>query len=297
MQKKSDKIIPIRRVDFQGHIDLDNHWFGGNAFLTHLLNSFHIVFPEGEKFFIRSVKAFKDQTQDPKLREQIKGFIGQEMQHSKEHEKFWNALKDQGYAVDEFVGIYNKLAYDITENTIHRLTGSSKLALSTTVALEHYTAILAQVAFRSDALTKLEVPEEIRNLLYWHAAEEMEHKSVAFDLLKEVDDSYLLRFSGMIIATANLLFYSALGMAIFMWQDKELKLWDIPGHIADFLGMGMGPILSFTRDFLDYFRPDFHPEDHEDHPMALEYLNRDSSMAEITKQALEKVNHKSASTG
>jgi uncharacterized protein len=52
------------------------------------MNSLHSVFPAGERYFIRSVKWFDKKIQDPDLKERVKAFIGQEVQHGMQHESF-----------------------------------------------------------------------------------------------------------------------------------------------------------------------------------------------------------------
>ena len=48
----------------------------------------HVLFPEGEAFFVRSVKAYSSDpsvASNEKLCKQVKGFVNQEAQHSAEH--------------------------------------------------------------------------------------------------------------------------------------------------------------------------------------------------------------------
>mgnify|MGYP003452248881 FL=1 len=77
--------IRPRHLDFNLPKPLPRHWHGGDAFKTHLFDSMSVLFPDGERFFIDSVRQFRDQISDPLLKEQIRGFIGQEGHHSREH--------------------------------------------------------------------------------------------------------------------------------------------------------------------------------------------------------------------
>lgn len=274
--------ITVRKVDFvDKKAELDNHYFADNGLMTQLLNSFHVVFPEGEKFFIRCVKYYADDIKDKDLQERVKRFIGQEVQHSKEHEKIWDQLKAQGYDVELFKNIYSKLAYEITETNLEKIFGGKRLGLAVTAALEHYTAILAEAAFETDALKEGNgVPENIRHMLLWHAAEEIEHKSVSFDVLQEVDDSYTLRVVGMIVATLNLAFYTVLGQMIFLTQDREFKLTDIFKDIGGMIEYSSKTAEGFMKNLFDYFRPDFHPDQHENRHLAEKYFNESRYFAD-----------------
>lgn len=117
----------------------------------------------------------------------MKAFIAQEVNHGREHEKFYRVLEEKGYKPEVYLNFYEQMAYGTIEKITNTIL-SEKMSLSVTVALEHHTAILAEAAFSSDELHEL--PDEMRKMLLWHAAEEIEHKAVAFDVLKEIDDSY-----------------------------------------------------------------------------------------------------------
>lgn len=81
-------------------IPLPRHWNGGDAFKTHLFDAMSVLFPDGERFFIDSVRQFRDRIDDPVLNEQIRGFIGQEGHHSREHLEYSQRLCDLGYDVE-----------------------------------------------------------------------------------------------------------------------------------------------------------------------------------------------------
>jgi len=192
----------IRKVKFDLEKKLVRHYFKGNVFSTHLANSLHIIFPEGEKFFIRSCRKYLDRIDDPKLKREVLDFMGQEGTHSSAHKGFWQFLEKQGFAVQPFVKFFNITAFKGVEKAIYSFMGEelgSKFSLSLTAGLEHYTALLAEVAFANEKEFK-HLPKEMFHLLFWHAAEEIEHKSVAFDLLNYIDDDPFLKNSGFTVA-------------------------------------------------------------------------------------------------
>ena len=92
--------IHPRRLQAALPAQMQRHWHGGDAFKSHLFNAMSVLFPEGERFFIHSVRHFREQIKDPLLLEQIRGFIGQEGHHSREHELYNQRLREMGYAVD-----------------------------------------------------------------------------------------------------------------------------------------------------------------------------------------------------
>ncbi|MCB1141520.1 MAG: metal-dependent hydrolase [Leptospiraceae bacterium] len=268
---QNETTITVRKPDFKYHKDIPVHWMNNNSFSTHLLNSFHLVFPPGEKFFIRSINAFKDKITSEDLKEDIKRFVGQEMQHSKEHEKFWEIMETQGYEIHNFLKYQDDFFYNFLENFVKKFLGE-KYCLSVTAACEHYTVAFAESVYTQDVF--IEVPEELKNLLLWHAAEELEHKSVAYDVLQSVDDSYSVRISGMILASVLLFLASSSGQIYFMAQDKTLSLPKAIGDFWGFITRPSNPLAVALGVVSDYFRPDFHPKDRDNVHLADSFLNR-----------------------
>lgn len=265
--------IKVRKVDFKFEPN-PRYWMNGNPLATHFNNAMHLIFPDGEKFFIRSVKAFKSKIQNPVLRKQIDGFVGQEGTHYKEHQKFWAILEEQGFDIDVFLNIYRKVAWDILEKRLIGMLGPDlgpKMALSVTVALEHYTAMLAESGFHNQG--KYNLPDDMRELMMWHAAEEIEHKAIPFNVLKEIDDSYWLRIGGMVVATIGLASFVALGQMILISQDKELDWKSVPQYFRQFAaGLGEGAGKTMREHFFKYFEKDFHPDQIENYHLAENYF-------------------------
>ena len=267
----------IRKVNFKFEKPFPKHWYNDNPIATHFMNAQHLVFPDGEKFFIRSVKNFANvYKNDPELKKRVDNFIGQEGTHYAEHQKFWDVMESQDLQPMKFVDIFRKTAWNGLETwarkTLTRNDLGNKLALSVTVALEHFTAMLAESGILDKDITQ-KMPEEMKDLFMWHAAEEIEHKSIPFDVLKRVDDSYALRVGGMAIATWGLWFYIAVGTAMLTAQDKDVKAKDIPKDLYTFLlkfRESFGDTLA--KQYFQYFRRDFHPDQIENYHLAEELL-------------------------
>src|SRR5438132_3512638 len=137
----SARKVPTRRISFEESLhDLPKHFaVDGDLVLSHVAASLSSVFPDGEDFFVRSVRTFRDQVTDPELKRQVAGFIGQEAMHGREHRIFNDRLAGLGYptrSVDRLTGRGLRLGEKV-------LPPSVQLAI--TAALEHYTATLAEV--------------------------------------------------------------------------------------------------------------------------------------------------------
>ncbi|MFN8237492.1 MAG: metal-dependent hydrolase [Chitinophagales bacterium] len=267
----------IRKVNFKFEKPFPKHWYNDNPIATHFMNAQHLAFPDGEKFFIRSVKAFAEvYKNDPELKKRVDNFIGQEGTHYAEHQKFWDIMESQDLQPMKFVDFFRKTAWNGIEHwartSLTKNNLGNRIALSVTVALEHYTAMLAESGIINKDITE-KMPQEMKDLFMWHAAEEIEHKSIPFDVLKRVDDSYALRVGGMAIATWGLWFYLAVGTAVLTYNDKDVKAKDIPKDLFSFLSrfrQSFGGTLA--KQFGEYFRRDFHPDQIDNYHLAEELL-------------------------
>ncbi len=243
-------------VDFS---KVPRYWLANSPVATAISNGVNMLFPHGERFFVRSVKHFLDQIDDPVLRQQIKGFFGQEGRHAHAHDEFNDILRQQGYEIDQVLDGYKRLSTWLEERT------PPKLRLAATAAAEHFTAIMAEGAFKRGALDQ--AAPEMQQLLAWHAAEEIEHKSVAFDVLQKIDPSYRLRILGLVYSTVTLSGFWIWGAVTLMRQDK-LTLRRIRGEMKEL--RKQDPIIKrvFLRGIREYLRRDFHPSQNDDGHLA-----------------------------
>ncbi|HMV14901.1 MAG TPA: metal-dependent hydrolase [Chitinophagales bacterium] len=266
--------LKVRNVHFNFD-KVPKHWILGSSVATHFINSMHIVFPEGEKFFVRSVRHFAKDIKQEELRTEINSFCGQEGVHAREHQRFWEVMEEQNLKPKNFANFlkttmfagkysYEKISTKLL-NTISPQLGD-KFQLSVTTALEHYTAIIANALFLEPLATNKNIAPQMLELLHWHASEEIEHKAVCFDVLKEVDDSYLLRVSGMGVASILLWSSIATGQVYFIIMDKDKSIIKMPFEIFIlFNAIVFGEVgKNLSKHFLDYFKPNFHPNDIDD---------------------------------
>lgn len=242
-----------RAVQFDLSGQIQKHWHRDGPFKTHFLNSLTLIFPDGEKYFIRSINPFLKKFKDPKLRKEAELFITQEAQHNIQHRKFFQNLKNHGYNIDILLFVINLIAYRILEPALGK-----KLNLAVTAGLEHYTALLAEIGLESGFLDGAH--PELKALFSWHAAEEIEHKSVAFDALKSVDDSYLLRVGGLMIATSLLVSFSTLCTLSLLTSDGLIAKPKVIKDMLDLLLLREKLFPKSVMVVLRYLARDFHPD-------------------------------------
>jgi hypothetical protein len=261
--------------------EVPKHWFGGLAVPTHIANGVNLLFPEGERFFVRSVYRYLDRIEDPALRAAIKGFGGQEGRHARAHEDFFTTLRAQGYQLDRFLRFYGWLSYTLLERA-----APPALRLSATAAAEHFTAIMAEGITQEAAFEHAH--PAMRQLLLWHAAEELEHKSVAFDVLQQVNPSYPLRVAGLAVATAMLatMWWSATLMLLRQDGIGPIEAWRRLRAIRKQTGTEPIARRVFARGIRAYLRRDFHPDQHDNYHLAASLLARAAAAgAEVERAA------------
>ncbi|MFW7377746.1 MAG: metal-dependent hydrolase [Oligoflexus sp.] len=262
--------ITIRaiRPDFtQG---VKQHWFDGNPYTTHMINTLSFQFPSGEENFVKSVNHYKNQITDKQLKKEIRGFIGQELLHGKTHQEFNDWVASRVPHAKEYCDRIAELA-NIRYN--RALKRNPIINLAVTVGLEHITAIIAaNFLRRPDILDKIDT--KVRALLIWHAIEEIEHKSVAFDVFCAMKGSYFTRVISMLIATSVFIGQTAYFQTKLLIQDGEL------GNLKaawNFLKETFGPRGFFTAiiiPYLKYFSPNFHPSQQDERKLVAQWSEK-----------------------
>src|SRR3954453_6301654 len=168
VQSTEPRKVPTRRISFEKSLrTLPKHFAAdGDLILSHLAASLSSVFPDGEDFFVRSVRHYRDQITDPELKRQVAGFIGQEAMHGREHRAFNDRLDQLGYPTKRFERITKK-GLALRERFLSPMAN-----LAATAALEHFTATLAELVLTNDEVRAHFGNEEVKNLFLWHALEE-----------------------------------------------------------------------------------------------------------------------------
>lgn len=252
--------VKTRRIEFDYPSDeLRKYYADGDVVMSHVVSVLSSLFPEGEDFFVRSVRNYRDKITDPELKKQVGGFIGQEAIHGREHRTFNERLSSEFGYPTRFIDRCVK--YGFRGLAGHVLPKFDQLAV--TAALEHYTATLAEVLMGSEAArSRLDPP--VRNLLLWHALEESEHKSVAFDVYQHVCGQDLRRRTTMRFVTIGFLLAVISGTVLSLALDKNTYLHPIR-LVRSLRKLPSSPWLQHdvAARINDYNRKDFHPEDHD----------------------------------
>jgi predicted metal-dependent hydrolase len=248
------RTIKTRRVRFDSS-GVRRHYAGGDLVMSHIVAVLSGMFPEGEDFFVRSVRHYSDRITDPELKAQVAGFIGQETMHGREHRALNDRLQEMGYPTH---GVDRRVKRDLAR--AHRKM-PPKMQLAITAALEHYTATLAEVLLGNEKARELLGDNEVRNVLLWHALEESEHKAVAFDVYRAVGGTEKMRIRVMRMMTFSFLIGSTIETIGSMLRDRAT--YNPVRLVKSLLALRHSPWLSkeVRQRIRAYNKVGFHPDD------------------------------------
>jgi uncharacterized protein len=244
--------IKARNPKLSWENDNERFWFGGSPLKSNWMNALSTTFPHAERFFIETVKHYQEQITDPVLAEQVKGFIGQEAAHRKEHDRFNELLRKQGYPVSRVERRVEKLFNWVRKNP------DPEIKLALTCALEHFTTILCTEVLKSPVFNE-PMKGEYKRLWCWHCLEEIEHKTVAFDVYQSIGGSYRKRLIEMVHASVILWLVLITTMMSYQHHDKRLfnlrDWWEM-------LTWGLiwpGLLIRLVPNYFRYYKKNYHP--------------------------------------
>ena len=265
-----DVTIKPRNVMFARDKQRARWWNGGNLVATAFFNSMSLTFPRGETFFIDSVRHYRDSV-PPEHQAQIDAFTKQEAAHSREHAHFNDQVKKAGYDI-------TPMEAHLIERIAEMNQASPLMRLVTTAALEHFTAIIAHACLKSDRHLKNSDPDAAR-LWQWHAIEEIEHKGVAYDTFlaatQHLSRYQRWKFRSLVMLSVSAAFVRARLRAMSRFFDQDGI--NTPGvwlRTFAYLCIYPGMLRQLIPLWLAFFRPNFHPWQHDDRYLIERHLGR-----------------------
>ncbi|MCD6059979.1 MAG: hypothetical protein K0R03_1722 [Moraxellaceae bacterium] len=283
-----------RRVQFDFQ-DVPLHWIPDDPLATHLINGINLLLPAGELWFCRVYNQALPLVRDAQLRADVEGFIRQEAIHARSHAKAEQFLQAHGLDTDT----YRRKA----EWLFERFLGDAPFGVPALkrpllekrwliarvgiiAAIEHFTGLLGQWCMDNRSWDRAH--PVMADLFRWHLAEEVEHRTVAFDLFAHLCRTelgfYASRQALMAIVFPLFLYFLAEGGRALGKQDKNayaqwLSRRSLPRMLLELERTGRRtenvPTFSFiVRKTLPWVSPRFHPVTEGDTQQALDYLAR-----------------------
>ena len=263
----ADLSITPRDRRFGRAASLHRLWHGGRVEATAIYNALSTTFPRGEAFFVESVRMFRDGA-PAKLAEEIKAFTTQEAIHSREHDAFNKRASSAGYDL-------SKLEAQVEKRLAVTRGKPPIVSLAATMALEHFTAILAHQLL-ADRKHLAGADTDAADLWRWHAVEEIEHKGVAYDTWLHATKGWpaakrwKVKAKVMLYVTRNFLVDRTAGALELMRQDgvTGLGAWR---RLLWYQWVRPGMFRKIAGAWLRYFLPGFHPWDEDDRHLLAAY--------------------------
>ncbi|RDI44963.1 hypothetical protein DFR68_115115 [Nocardia mexicana] len=262
------------RFDFDS---VPMHYIPGEVLATHIVNVMHLVLPEGERAMAQALAEALPHIDDERLREEVRGFVGQETMHANSHEAARVHLQSIGLDVDSYVG---KIAW-LVDRVLggHGLTGRAeqewlKERLGLFAGMEHYTAVLGEWLLNADVLEEKGMHPAMLDLVRWHGAEEVEHRSVVYDAFMHLDGSYARKARTAVLASALLLPLFVISTGYLYRKDPSRdkgRFWGLQWLNATRRGV-VPSWTVFLTELPRYLRPGFHPSQLGPMDKALRYL-------------------------
>ncbi|WP_296031575.1 metal-dependent hydrolase [uncultured Alcanivorax sp.] len=243
--------IPPRQINFRFRADSPRYMYGDNATASLHFAVLSGFFPPGEMFFVESVRRYRGRISDQRLKAEVSGFIGQEAIHSREHERLNAFLKERN--------IDTRVAEQSVKAglwLLSRLPASQQLACTT--FMEHFTASLAEQLLTDEDFRRRADPELLA-LWEWHALEELEHKSVTYDVYNLIGNRWYQRLLAMPLVLGSLTPGLLISWAWMVAREGKAADWkDIAEGLSLLLGK-KGFITKIMPLMPEYFARDFHP--------------------------------------
>ena len=263
----ADLDIVVRDRRFLRGTEPKRWWLGGDPIATAWFNALSATFPRGEAFFIESVKAFRDGA-SPKLTGEIRAFVRQEINHTREHIVLNKLAEASGYEV----GFIDRRVGEMLALTKGR---PEILNLAATMALEHFTAMFGQELLANPAHLA-GADGDLGDIWRWHSVEEIEHKGVAYDTwLHATRDwsrwkRWKVKSLMMVVVTRRFIFNRVKDMQDLLAQDG-LTGWKVKARIWSYLLVRPGFLRRIAPQWLAFFLPGFHPWNEDDRHLIAKY--------------------------
>ena len=265
--------MKIRKRDFD-FSHSPKLWFSHSPFAVYFFNSFSLIIPKGEAFFMRSVTLFSRQMADPAMKIDASIFVAQEANHTQAHDNLNRWIESSYHISDRFHQIYDKLLH-------FYIFRSPRHQLVCTMCLEYLTYIFSRIVLKKDLMQTAD--PELRNFWYWHALEEIDHKSVAFVLCDRLEVSYLRRCATLLLVLQPLFIMLFYGIYIQARQDRRLNVKGIFDALR-FFAVKEKFLLHFGFLMLPFFWPWHRPEAVDDRSYLEPYSELDISIEQGSKK-------------
>ncbi|RJQ68133.1 metal-dependent hydrolase [Pseudonocardiaceae bacterium YIM PH 21723] len=256
------------------------HWVPDEPELAHFYNVMHLLLPELELWFVQVFTDALPYITDAKVREDVLGFIGQENMHANAHQGALDLLAANGIDPEPYTSQVHHLLQGWIDRTRKMKPKRRKQSLLNQIAViaagEHFTAVLGDFALNSPAFDEVGTDPVMSDLLRWHGAEEVEHRSVAFDLFRHLDGRYPMQVVSMLAVIPALWMLWHRGARMLLEADPTLTPKQRKLTLRKFRRWHRRGLLPNAKIYLPqlthYLKGDYHPSHYGSTTQAIAYL-------------------------
>jgi predicted metal-dependent hydrolase len=224
----------------------------------------HIIFPPGERGFCRVLRQAETYVEDPVLLANIRSFVRQEGQHATAHANVFHRLPHRSVWTDRAehftIAVLNVMLP--RRNTKRRAVVAWRVA--SVAAIEHLTAEMGRWMFEDAKFSESSCDPAMTELLRWHCAEEVEHRSCAFDTMVALAPRHhrLLRSVAMTVWVTTLFAVWFACASALLADDPSAKGRVItPRRLRASEARGTTPELwPFSKKMFSFYRSSYHPD-------------------------------------
>jgi uncharacterized protein len=270
------------------------HWVPGDPFSTHTMNVMHLILPAGERWFIQVVTEAEPLVKDPELQAAIKPFIQQEAWHAWAHQMVLQHLADQQIDTTPYTDQLQRWLSRIGNRHPKWVQFAQRWwlygRLAVAAALEPFNAVLGQWVIENRGLETAGADETMLDLLRWHGAEEIEHRSLVFDIYQHLCGNYVLRALVMLMTAPVFVLWCIRGVRFLMACDATISA---KPRWRDWVRAAQqnrvpGPRMLLLTVPGRFVRPGYHPSAEASTQLAMDYLER-SPAARAARERAEAV--------
>lgn len=201
--------LPVRDLGFEFGDDLPLVWNPRMPELAVSANSISLLMPYVEPFIARSMRATMPELDEP-LRERTGEFVRQELSHHVQHRRFNDVLAAQCPSLRRVEGWCRR--------TFAWMERKRSLAFRVAFAAGSETIAFAIARWAVSNLdTIFDGADPVAEKLFlWHLAEEVEHKTAAFDVFEATDGSRFRLARASALTVVLLLFFTFAGSLLML---------------------------------------------------------------------------------
>jgi predicted metal-dependent hydrolase len=256
------------------------HWIPGDPYGSHVVTALNLLLPVAERWFSELLSEALEHVRDDRLREEIVGFIGQETVHAKTHDQLLvDYLSRHGIDPAPFVRQVEWIADQYDQRVSQATPQNRRKALASGThalcAAEHFTGVLGHWTL-NNSWDDMGVDPTMCDLYRWHAAEEVEHRHVAYNVAKYFGMDFVAQAAAG--ALVPLVVYAMMlrGIKFLVHADPglpNLGYLRLVWKLRESVKRGSIPSTRYVlRTALRLFRRDYNPLDEGNTAQAVAYL-------------------------